>query len=243
MKVCVVYDCLFPWTVGGAERWYRNLSERLAASGHDVTYLTLRQWDADAPPRLPGVEVRAVGPRLGLYTASGRRRIGPPLLFGAGVLAHLARHGRGYDVVHTASFPYFSLLAAGAVRRLAGFRLVVDWHEVWTRAYWEEYLGPRAGRVGHLVQRRCARIPQRAFCFARLTARRLAEEGVRGPVTVLEGEYAGDTAPVDEPEAAEPVVVFAGRHIPEKRAPALVPAIAALRARGAELRAEIYGDG
>ena len=29
MRICLVYDCLFPYTVGGAERWYRNLGERL----------------------------------------------------------------------------------------------------------------------------------------------------------------------------------------------------------------------
>ena len=46
MRICLVYDCLFPYTVGGAERWYRNLAQRLAADGHEVTYLTLRQWDA-----------------------------------------------------------------------------------------------------------------------------------------------------------------------------------------------------
>src|SRR5262249_48379662 len=44
VRICIVYDCLYPHTVGGAERWYRNLSERLADEGHDVTYLTLRQW-------------------------------------------------------------------------------------------------------------------------------------------------------------------------------------------------------
>jgi glycosyltransferase involved in cell wall biosynthesis len=37
--------------------------------------------------------------------------------------------------------------------------------------------------------------------------------------------------------------VFAGRHIPEKRVPALVPAIARAREQAPELRAEIYGDG
>ncbi|HZO07928.1 MAG TPA: glycosyltransferase, partial [Myxococcota bacterium] len=66
--------------------------------------------------------------------------------------------------------------------------------------------------------------------------------GVRGPVTVLEGEYAGPLEP-REPTAAEPVVVFAGRHIPEKRVPALVPALALARERIPELRCEIYGDG
>ncbi len=45
MRICILYDCLFPHTVGGAERWYRSLAGRLAADGHDVTYLTLRQWD------------------------------------------------------------------------------------------------------------------------------------------------------------------------------------------------------
>jgi hypothetical protein len=30
MRICMVYDCLFPWTVGGAERWTRNVAEALA---------------------------------------------------------------------------------------------------------------------------------------------------------------------------------------------------------------------
>jgi glycosyltransferase involved in cell wall biosynthesis len=242
MRIALVYDCLFPWTVGGAERWYRNVAERLAASGHEVTYLTLRQWDRDDPPRIEGVRVVAVGPRMGLYTEDGRRRIAPPLVFGAGVLLHLLRSPRRYDVVHTASFPYFSLLAAGLARPLGRYALLVDWFEVWTREYWRSYLGPAGGAVGAFVQRLCARIPQRAFCTSRLHARRLAEEGLRGEPTVLEGLYAGSLEP-PEPTPAEPVVVFAGRHIPEKDAPAAVRAIAAAARRIPGLRGEVFGDG
>ncbi len=240
MRVCLVYDCLFPHTVGGAERWYRNLAERLARDGHEVTYLTLRQWDRGQNPEVSGVDVRAVGPRMELYTG-GRRRILPPLVFGAGVLAHLLAHGRRYDVVHTASFPYFSLLAAALARPLGRYAVVVDWHEVWTRSYWREYLG-RAGAVGGFVQRLCARVRQRAFCFSRLHARRLRDEGLRGEVTVLEGEYEGELRR-PSPEPAGPAVVFAGRHIPEKRVPALVEAVALARERLPQLRCDIYGDG
>jgi glycosyltransferase involved in cell wall biosynthesis len=241
MRILIVYDCLFPHTVGGAERWYRNLAERLAADGHHVTYATLRQWPRGERPAVEGVRVVVAGPRMALY-AGARRRIAPPIVFGAGMLWHLLRHGRRYDVVHTASFPYFSLLAAGLLRRVHGYRLVVDYHELWSREYWREYLGPVGGRLGWLVQLGGVRLRQAAFCFAQLTARRLREEGLRGPVTVLEGEYAGSLEPA-RPREAQPTVVFAGRHIPEKRVPALVRAFAALRERAPELRLVIFGDG
>ncbi|MGH2742979.1 MAG: glycosyltransferase family 4 protein [Thermoleophilaceae bacterium] len=242
MRICLVYDCLFPYTVGGAERWYRNLGERLAADGHEVTYLTLRQWARGERGEVPGVRVVAVGPRMSLYAQGGRRRILPPLVFGLGVLCHLLRRGSRYDVVHTASFPYFSLLAAAALRPLRRFQLVVDWHEVWSRSYWIEYLGPFAGRIGDAVQALCLRVPQRAFCFSHLHGRRLRDQRVNGELSVLEGEYAGSLE-AREPAPAEPVVVFAGRHIPEKRVPALVPALALARERIPELRGEVYGDG
>ena len=242
MRVLLLYDCLFPYTVGGAERWYRNLAERLAADGHEVTYLTLRQWGRDEQAQVEGVRVLSCGPRMGLYTEGGRRRTLPPLVYGLGVFLHLLRNGRSYEVVHTASFPYFSLLAAGVLRPLGRYRLVVDWHEVWSRAYWREYLGRLGGAVGYAVQLACARLPQQAFCFSRLHARRLQQEGLRGSVEVLEGEYAGSLeAPV--PRTAELRVVFAGRMIAEKRAPAGVAAVAAAAGRIPGLRGTFYGDG
>jgi glycosyltransferase involved in cell wall biosynthesis len=252
MRICVVYDCLFPYTIGGGERWYRNLAERLAAEGHEVTYLTLCQWDRGEKVEIDGrVRVVTAGPRMSLYTDSGRRRIAPPLVFGLGVLAHLLRHGRRYDVVHTCAFPYFSLLAAAAVRRITPYRLEVDWFEVWSREYWLDYLGGVGGRIGALVQRLCARVPQRAFCFSELHAQRLREEGLRGSVTVLRGLLSRDDAEraAEPPPAtrersnADPLVLFAGRLIAEKQAPLGVAAIALAAVRVPDLRGEFLGDG
>jgi glycosyltransferase involved in cell wall biosynthesis len=243
MRICLVYDCLFPHTVGGAERWYRNLAERLSAEGHEVTYLTLRQWDRAGRADLDeGVRVVTAGPRMALYAAGGRRRILPPLVFGLGVFLHLLRNGRRYDVVHTCSFPYFSLLSAALVRPLGRFELVVDWFEVWSRSYWLDYLGGAGGRIGALVQHLCARVPQRAFCFSELHARRLREEGLRGPMTVLRGLYAGPSEPVT-PRPADPVVLFAARLIPEKQVTLGVAAMALAASRIEGLRGEFLGDG
>jgi glycosyltransferase involved in cell wall biosynthesis len=70
----------------------------------------------------------------------------------------------------------------------------------------------------------------------------LRHGGLRGEVTVLEGEYAG-SLDAHEPLVPEPVVVFAGRHIPEKRVPTIVPAVAALRRTSPDVRCVIFGDG
>jgi glycosyltransferase involved in cell wall biosynthesis len=246
MRICLIYDCLFPYTVGGAERWYRNLAERLVADGHEVTYLTLRQWERGEHLDLdPHIRVVTVGPRMALYTDGSppsRRRILPPLVFGAGVLWHLLRYPRRYDVVHTCAFPYFSLLAAALARLLGRYGLVTDWFEVWSRDYWRRYLGGLGGRVGELVQRLCALVPQRAFCFSELHAQRLRDLGLRGPVTLLRGLYTSSIEPA-RPRQADPLVLFAGRLIPEKRVTAGVAAVASAASRIEGLHGVFYGDG
>jgi glycosyltransferase involved in cell wall biosynthesis len=177
-----------------------------------------------------------------LYTQSGRRRILPPLVFGLGVFLHLLRRGRRYEVVHTCAFPYFSLLAAALLRPLQRYELVVDWFEVWSSSYWRDYLGGAGGRIGALVQRMCARVPQRAFCFSALHAERLRAEGLRGPVTVLRGLYTGTTE-ATAPRPADPVVLFAARLIPEKQVTLAVAALALAMKQIEGLRGEFLGDG
>jgi len=241
VRICLVYDHLFPQTIGGAERWMRDLALRLAESGHEVTYLTMRHWSTHAPPSLPGVRLFGLTAPGRIYDQE-RRTLGPPLRFGFAVGRHLFRHRGDYDVVHIASFPYFPLLAAGALRRRGRYRLFVDWHEVWSLAYWRRYAGSVVGTIGWLVQRRCLRLPQRAFCFSQMNAARLVAEGHLAAPTVL-GLYDGPTEPTSGAHVDPALVVYAGRHVPEKRVGALVRAFARAKKRRPELRLEIYGDG
>src|SRR5688572_20074257 len=98
-----------PPSVGGAEHWLRVVAEELRRD-HDVAYITRRQWRGEGP--IAGVRCVAVAPGGPLTTADGRRRLLPPLVFGAGVLVHLLRHRGAYDVVHCLSYPYVPVLSA-----------------------------------------------------------------------------------------------------------------------------------
>ena len=106
------------------------------------------------------------------------------------------------------------------------FELVVDWFEVWSRSYWRDYLGGAGGRVGALVQRALrARSPARLLLLR--AARRAparggaARRGDRPARAVRRGRPSAPT-----PRAADPLVLFAGRLIPEKQATLGVAAIA-----------------
>ncbi len=240
MRICLVYDHVFPQTVGGAERWMRDLALRLAEAGHEVTYLTMRH-EGEAPA-FPGVRLLGLTDAGSVY-GEDRRALGPPLRFGLAVGRHLKSHGSGYDVVHLVSFPYFPLLAAAVWRRRRGYRIVVDWPEIWTKEYWRRYAGAMAGTVGWLVQRRCVRVRHTAHCMSRMHAARLEAEGYAGTPEILPGLYAGTHEPSPSEHVDPALIVYAGRHVAEKRIDALVRGFARALETRPDLHLELYGDG
>jgi glycosyltransferase involved in cell wall biosynthesis len=183
-----------------------------------------------------------VSPEDELYVGD-RRRVGPPLRFGAGVLRHLARRRSAYDAVHLCSFPYFSLLAARAALAGTGVPIGVDWFEVWSRQYWDDYLGRAGGAIGAAVQRACVLATPTAYAFSDVHLQRLGELGLRRPALRPGGLYAGPLEPHPHEADAQPLVVFAGRQIPEKRAELVPPAVAGARALVPGLRGLVLGDG
>jgi glycosyltransferase involved in cell wall biosynthesis len=241
-RVCLVYDHLFPQTVGGAERWMRDLALRVAATGHDVTYVTMRHWDETERPSLAGVRILGLTPAGRVYRQE-RRTLMPPVRFGLAVARHLWRHGSEYDIVHMASFPYFPLLAASAIGSRRKYALVVNWLEIWTKEYWRHYAGWPIGTIGWLVQQACVVMPHTAYCFSRLHVQRLVDAGYSGTPVLLPGLYAGSIEPTPAKDVDPGLVVYAGRHVQEKRVDHLVRGFARARERNPSLRLELYGDG
>ena len=159
----------------------RDLALHVAATGHDVTYVTMRHWDASERPSLAGVRVLGLTPAGRVYRRE-RRTLLPPLRFGLAVAGHLWRHGSEYDIVHMASFPYFPLLAASAIGRRRKYALVVNWLEIWTQDYWRRYAGDadrddRLARAAGL-RRSCRTRPiaSRGCMRERLVRRRLLRD-------------------------------------------------------------------
>jgi glycosyltransferase involved in cell wall biosynthesis len=241
LRICLVYDRLYPWSVGGAERWYRALAEQLASDGHHVTYLTTRHWPLAKESLLAGVEVVALGTAHAIYF-EGRRRSGPLLRFSMATAVFLLRHGGEFDAIHTSTMSgpgAMSCVLASVVHRRA---LVLDWWEVWTLDYWRDYAGRGSGTLGWLLQALLARAPHQPITYSQLHARRLRSLRPRGRISISRGpmHYVEVST---TPAPAEQVVVYLGRHIPEKQVAAIPPAILLARSRLPGLRATLFGTG
>lgn len=245
MRIALIYDRLYPQNIGGLERYYDALARGLAAS-NSVSYITQGVDPDGAPVGDRPYRVVTVAPNSPYYSARGNRRIWPTVRFGFGVFVHLLRRGHEYDVVQSASFPFFSVLAARlafAFRRRNRPKLVVDWLEVWPLEYWISYTGSVFGRVGYAIQQLCMRAPDQGVTYSAMHEARLGAH--RAPVLRLTGlaaelPAAGEAA---APRSPIPDVVFAGRHIPEKQASSIPAVIEEARKANGSIQATIIGDG
>lgn len=239
----MAFDCFYPLSTGGGERQYRLFAESFAAAGWQVDYLTRRQWDGD-PPHVDGVEVLAVSGRTRLYDERGTRRPAASLVFAAGLFRHLVAHRRTYDAVLVSALPTVNVLAARAALLGSGTAFCADFLEVWRPEQWREYSGPVVGRVAAALQRLAVRTSPWVSAHSAMNAGRLRAEGarkepVRSPGLIHGVEHIAFAADVPEP----PTVVFAGRHIPDKRVETIPAAIRHARHHVPDLRAVLLGDG
>jgi glycosyltransferase involved in cell wall biosynthesis len=244
-KICVIYDCLFPLTLGGAERWYRALVDQLVAAGATVTYLTRRQWTKE-PPTWSGVKVADVSGASELYDADGTRRTAPAIAFGLGTFKWMTRHRHEYDAVVVASFPFFSLLAVRAALAATGTPVFVDYFEVWSSQYWKSYAGLITGTLGSVIQRLCIRVTHFAEVFTEESAEQLRAHGFRGDVAVLPGLLSSNRTEGGDSYSAPPeeqMILFVGRHVKHKGVRLLPDILAAARESLPGIRMTVVSDG
>ncbi|HXU46324.1 MAG TPA: glycosyltransferase family 4 protein [Thermoanaerobaculia bacterium] len=239
LRILLLYDCIYPGSVGGVEHRNLELGKALAARGHRVTLAGF----ADAPESpAPGVEVLPLAARGRLYAASGKRSTREALRYAA-LVAHLDLSP--YDVIETANIPYVHLFPLALRCRLAKKPLVVTWYEYWG-VYWRHYLGSILWLPYAAIERLAVPLGRRAIADSRLTAdrvrRRRGGEVPVVPVGIpLEAiQSAARSAAGAEPDF--PPLIYAGRLLREKRVDILLEAVALLPA-GPEPLLAILGTG
>ena len=88
MKIAYVYDAVYPWVKGGAEKRVYELSRRLADRGHEVHCFGIKWWKGDSVIQRDGVFLHGICESRNLYSGD-RRSMREALVFAWKVLLSL----------------------------------------------------------------------------------------------------------------------------------------------------------
>jgi len=239
MKIAFVYDAVYPWIKGGAEKRIYELGRRLAERGNEVHVFGVKWWDGAGIIEKEGMVLHGVCSPMELYV-NGRRSIPEAIVFSIRLIPALLKEK--FDIIDVSAFPYFSCFAVKLVSVLKGIPVVITWHEVWGD-YWYEYMGWR-GFFGKRVEYLASKLTHSPIAVSAMTKRNLELLGVEGgSIRIISNGIDLKRIASISPSAEECDVIFAGRLIKEKNVDMLIEAIYHLRNSIPDMSCNIIGDG
>ena len=237
MKIAYVYDAVYPWVKGGAEKRIYDISKRLVERGHEVHLFGMKWWDGESTIEQNGIYLHGVCEPRELYV-EGRRSIKEGLYFGIKTLTGLKGD---FDVIDCQEFPYFSCFSAKVHSLLNKSKLVITWLEVWDD-YWYEYLG-RKGVFGKVVEKITAHLADTSIAISEKTKRNLEKIGVKREVKTIPLGIDFEKIERIKVSNEESDIIFAGRLIKEKNVDVLINALELVREEIPDIKCIIIGDG
>ncbi len=237
MKIAFVYDAVYPWIKGGAEKRIYELGKRLAEKGNEVHVFGVKWWEGDDRIENEGIMVHGVCEARELYV-NGRRSISEAVIFSIKLLPHLIRED--FDIIDVSAFPYFSCFSAKFVSMVRRTPMTITWHEVWGN-YWYEYMG-LPGFFGWLVENMVSKLVSESIAVSAMTKKDLKSLGVDCIHIVPNGIDLKRIANIP-PAGDECDIIFVGRLIKEKKADVLLEAVDYVRKMLPDVKCHVIGSG
>lgn len=236
--VAMVSDAIYPYHRGGKEVRYHELARRLADRA-EVHVYTMQWWKGPRERTEDAVTFHAISRLHGLYTKN-RRSVSQAIFFAIACLRLLKAT---FDVLEADHIPYFQVIVLRVVATIKRRPLVVTWHEVWGKSYWQHYLG-RLGLAAWIIESLAMRLPDHIIAASPQTADRLRAVGAyRGPITEAPNGIDLDIIRSVYPAEEATNLVVVGRLMAHKRVDMLLEAVALLHMEGVPVTCRVIGDG
>jgi glycosyltransferase involved in cell wall biosynthesis len=241
MKIAFIYDAVYPFVTGGAEKRVYELAKRLAKRGHDVHWYGIGWWwpeKGEVDIELEEIHLHGVCKPLELYS-EGRRSIKEAIYFAVKLFPKLMHEE--YDIVDCQGFPFFSCFTA-KIHALSGkSTLIITLHEVWSN-YWYEYLG-KAGFFGKCAEKSMVYLSDKIIAVSKKTKNNLRRiKSSERSVVIPNGIDFQEITNI-KPGTNKSDVIYAGRLIKDKNVDILLKAISIVKEKKRDVKCLIIGDG
>jgi glycosyltransferase involved in cell wall biosynthesis len=241
MKIAFIYDAVYPFVTGGAEKRVYELAKRLAKKGHDVHWYGIGWWwpeNGQKDIEMDGIHLHGVCKPLELYNGE-RRSIKEAIYFAIKLFPELM--GEKYDIVDCQGFPFFSCFTAKIHSLLSRSKLIITLHEVWGD-YWYDYLG-KMGFFGKLVEKLMVNLTNNIVSVSTKTKKDLKKIKKSENAVVIPNGIDFSYIREINPSKEKSDIIFAGRLIKEKNIDILIKSVHLAREESPNIKCFIIGDG
>jgi glycosyltransferase involved in cell wall biosynthesis len=240
VKLAFVYDAIYPFVKGGAEKRNYELSKRLVKKGYEVHIYGMKWWEGEEIIEEENVYLHGICKSKPLYTKEGRRSIWQAIYFGIHCFKLIKED---FTILECCGFPYFSLFTCKLISIIRRKKLFSTWHEVWGKNYWKEYLG-KLSIFGIIIEKLSILMPDIIIAVSDTSARRIIKElSFEKPLFIIpNGIDYGEIKKIS-PSHIESDIVYAGRLIDFKHVDVLIRAVFLIKEKLPSVRCMIIGDG
>ncbi|MGP8022610.1 MAG: glycosyltransferase family 4 protein [Methanobacterium sp.] len=241
MKIAYVYDAVYPWVKGGAERRIYELAKRLTLRGHEVHWYGVGWWWPEEGSRdivMDGIKLHGVCGPVKLYN-DDRRSIKEAIYYALKLYPKL--RGENFDIIDCQGFPFFSCFTSKIYSLFGKPVLVITLHEVWNQ-YWYEYLG-FIGIFGKLVENLMVNLTDKIITVSCKTKNDLNKIKSSEKAVIIPNGIDFKEITEINPSIEKSDVIFAGRLIKEKNTDLLLRALVQVKKSLPNIKCFIIGDG
>jgi len=241
MKIAFIYDAVYPWVKGGAEKRVYELAKRLALRGHEVHWYSIGWWWTEKDEKdmiMDGIHLHGVSKPVELYS-DNRRSIKEAIIFGLKLFSPLSKES--FDVVDCQGFPFFSCFTAKIHSIMGKSNLIITLLEVWGD-YWYKYLG-KSGIFGKIVERLMLGLTDNIITVSKKTESDLKSIINSKKSIIIPAGIDFNHITKVQPSNEKSSVIFAGRLIKEKNVDVLINSIDTIKKKIPDIKCMIIGEG
>ncbi len=240
MKIALIYDMIYPYTIGGAEVRNYSLAKRLIEQGHEVHLYGVKLWKGPDIIKKDEIFIHGVCRYTQKYNFKGNRSIFEPIKFSYYIFKSLIKEK--FDIIDCSAFPYFPAFSCKLYSILRNTPLVITWHEVWMD-YWYEYLGWK-GIFGVIIEKIVSKLTKNVVSVSNKTKNNLVKLGAnKKNISVVNNWVDIKEIQKINKSKEEFDIIYAGRLMKHKNIDVLIKSVYLTRKEFPDVKAVIIGNG
>lgn len=174
MKIILVTDAIYPFTVGGSEIRNYEILKRLSKKGHEVNIYGTKFWEGKDVIKIDGIKIYGIS-KFDLYNESGKRNPFNLLKFSVKIFFKLIKED--FDLIDNATFNYFNCYTTKLASIIKNKPLIFTWHQYFGD-YLIGYFGSFKGNIAKLLEKRSLKLTNFNIAVSDFVKNDLIQNGI-----------------------------------------------------------------